>query len=58
MLDFARKPTAELFAVFQEASERKDIGPHIVEKELRVCWRLRLLFATPEIMVDYHPNCG
>ena len=49
MLDFARKPTPERFAVFQEAGERKDIGPHIIEKDFWVCWLLRLIFADPEL---------
>jgi hypothetical protein len=58
MLDFARKPTPERFAFFEEAGERKDIGPHIIEKDFWVCWLLRLIFADTEIVVDYHPCCG
>ena len=42
MLDFARKPTPERFAFFEEAGERKDIGPHIIEKDFWGCWLLRL----------------
>ena len=49
MLDFARKPTPERIAVFEEAGERKDIGPHIIEKDFWVCWLLRLIFADPEL---------
>ena len=49
MLDFARKPTPERFAVFEEAGERMDIGPHIIEKDFWVCWLLRLIFADPEL---------
>jgi len=49
MLDFARKPTPERFAVFEEAGERMDIGQHIIEKDFWVCWLLRLIFADPEL---------
>ena len=49
MLDFARKPTPERFAVFEEAGERMDIGPHIIEKDFWVCWLLRLIFADAEL---------
>jgi hypothetical protein len=49
MLDFARTPGPERFAVFEEAGERIDIGAHIIEKDFWVCWLLRLIFADAEI---------
>ena len=49
MLDLARRPNKELFAVFEETGVRLEVGSHIVEKDFWVCWLLRLIFAEKEL---------
>ena len=49
MLEFARRPAADLQRIFREAGAQRVIGLHIVEKDFWVCWLLRLIFADPEV---------
>jgi len=49
MIEFARRPSEDLQRIFREAGARRNIGPHMVEKDFWVCWLLRLIFTDIEL---------
>jgi hypothetical protein len=46
---FANKPDAERRDILQEAANRRDVSPIIVEKDFWVCWTLKRLFSNPTL---------
>lgn len=50
MLEFARLPLSERNPYFDEVADRRDLTKRIVEKDFWVCFALRLLFSTPELV--------
>jgi len=44
---FANKPEAERHDLLQEAANRRDVAPIIIEKDFWVCWTLKRLFTDP-----------
>ncbi len=48
MDDFARFPSEQRRAYFEEAAERLDLNAQIIEKDFWVCWSLKRLFSLAE----------
>lgn len=46
---FATKPEAERRDILQEAANRRDVLPIIIEKDFWVCWTLKRLFSNPAL---------
>lgn len=46
---FANKPEAERREVLQEAANRRDVKPIVIEKDFWVCWTLKRLFTDPAL---------
>jgi hypothetical protein len=49
MDEFARRPADDRRAFIEEAANRRDLTPVIVEKDFWVCWTLRRLIRAPEL---------
>lgn len=49
MDEFARRPADDRRAFIEEAANRRDLTPVIVEKDFWVCWTLRRLTTAPEL---------
>jgi predicted nucleotidyltransferase component of viral defense system len=49
MLEFARLPLDQRVPYFQEVANRRGLTRLIVEKDVWVCFSLRLLFSTPAL---------
>ncbi|GAF91078.1 unnamed protein product, partial [marine sediment metagenome] len=50
MIDFAKLPLDERAALIQEVANRRGLTRLMVEKDFWVCFTLRLLFSTPELV--------
>lgn len=50
MDEFARRPAADRRAFIEEAANRRDLTPLIMEKDFWVCWTLRRLATAPDLM--------
>ncbi|MDD4617110.1 MAG: nucleotidyl transferase AbiEii/AbiGii toxin family protein [Alphaproteobacteria bacterium] len=46
---FANKPETERHDLLQEAANRRDVAPIIIEKDFWVCWTLKRLFTDPAL---------
>jgi len=46
---FANKPETERHDLLQEAANRRDFAPIIIEKDFWVCWTLKRLFTDPAL---------
>lgn len=46
---FANKPEAERHDLLQEAANRRDVAPIVIEKDFWVCWTLKRLFTDPAL---------
>jgi len=46
---FANKPEAERRDLLQEAANRRDVAPIVIEKDFWVCWTLKRLFTDPAL---------